>query len=73
LSEHIIDGYYNSMFDLHRENEPTQTRAKNDFDSAPRFPSQGIKVASECDSWQYVGEENINRARQYLLVKQRPV
>jgi len=65
------------MLSLHEniqaEDNPTESRTEDHLNRAPRLPCQHIQVARKCNSWQKVGEEDIDSRSDDELIEDRPV
>ena len=58
---------------LQRKDNTTQPRAENHLNRSPLLPRQYIQVTRESDARQQVGEEHIDSACEYQLIKDLPV
>lgn len=58
---------------LHGKQSTTETGTEHNLYCSPRLAGQDVEITSKSDPWEYVGEEDVNGACDYLLIEYGPV
>lgn len=55
------------------KDDAAQASAENDLNGSPRLPRQRVQVARKCNSRQEIGKEDVDGARNHLLIEDGPI